>query len=122
MKETMMIISSVWNDKESFRLIPISEQSPYVECIYDVDMQVLVIISKNKKQSYHMLPKLDDNGDTMTLKLSRRANGKEYKEERKLVDSYQEYYVIKDEEIEHIINMCAVNSNSFDYKKFFKEG
>jgi hypothetical protein len=121
MKETMMIISSVWNEKETFRLIPISNDCPYVECIYDVDMQVLVVISKNKKQSYHMLPKLDESGDVMTLKLSRRANGKDYKEERKLVDSYQEYYVIKDEEVTAIIEACATNHASFDYKKFFKE-
>ncbi len=68
-----------------------------------------------------MLPKLDESGDVMTLKLSRRANGKDYKEERKLVDSYQEYYVIKDEEVTAIIEGCTTNHTSFDYKKFFKE-
>ncbi|MFN9982343.1 MAG: hypothetical protein ACK53Y_20615, partial [bacterium] len=64
----MMLINSEWSGKPSFRAIPVSEASPYVECIFDPDTKVFVIISKLTKQSLHMLPKLDDNGDPMMVK------------------------------------------------------
>lgn len=116
----MMIVSSLWNDTKSFRLIPITNDCPYVECIFDVNLQVLVVISKNKKQSYHMLPKLDDNGDGIKTR-SKRSNGKDFKEERRLVDSFQEYYIIDPANIITFIDKFAENSNNFDYKQFIKK-
>ncbi len=62
-KETMMIISSEWNNHNTFRLIPVSNECPYVECIYDVTSGLFVIIGKVTKTTLHMLPKLDENGD-----------------------------------------------------------
>jgi hypothetical protein len=120
MKETMTIVSSLWNDAKSFRLIPVTNDCPYVEGIFDVDLQVLVIISKNKKQSYHMLPKLDDNGDALKSR-SKRANGKDVKEERRMVDSFQEYYIIEHDDIIDFIEKCADNTSKFDYKQFIKK-
>jgi hypothetical protein len=111
MKETMTIVSSVWNDTKSFRLIPITNDCPYVECIFDVSLQVLVVISKNKKQSYHMLPKLDDNGDGVKTR-NKRANGK---------DSFQEYYIIEPSDMISFIEKCADNASTFDYKQFIKQ-
>jgi len=120
MTETMRIVSSLWNDTKSFRLIPISNDCPYVEGIFDVNLQVLVLISKNKKQSYHMLPKLDDNGDSVKTR-SKRANGKDFKEERRLVDSFQEYYIIEPQDIIDFVDKCADNAFIFDYKQFIKQ-
>ena len=120
MKETMTIVSSLWNDTKSFRLIPITNDCPYVECIFDVSLQVLVVISKNKKQSYHMLPKLDDNGDGVKAR-NKRANGKDFKEERRIVDSFQEYYIIEPSDMISFIEKCADNAITFDYKQFIKQ-
>lgn len=120
MTETMRIVSSLWNDTKSFRLVPISNDCPYVEGIFDVSLQVLVIISKNKKQSYHMLPKLDDNGDSIKTR-NKRASGKDFKEERRLVDSFQEYYIIEPKDIIDFVDNCADNANIFDYKQFIKK-
>lgn len=120
MKETMTIVSSLWNDTKSFRLIPITNDCPYVECIFDVSLQVLVVISKNKKQSYHMLPKLDDNGDGVKTR-NKRANGKDFKEERRIVDSFQEYYIIEPSDMISFIEKCADNTSTFDYKQFIKQ-
>lgn len=116
----MMIVSSLWNDTKSFRLIPITNDCPYVECIFDVNLQVLVVISNNKKQSYHMLPKLDDNGDAVKSR-NKRANGKDFKEERRLVDSFQEYYIIDPADMINFIEKFAENSSNFDYKQFIKQ-
>lgn len=110
---SMWCINAVWNGQQSFKLIPITEECPYVEMIYDPEVKMMVIISKLLKEAYHMLPKLDDNGDVMPAK-NRKNPEKNYKEERRLVDSYQEYYIISMDEIKSFVKMFAVNADSFD--------
>jgi hypothetical protein len=121
MKDSMLLVTSVWDDKETFRMIPVTETCPYVECIFDTGLNVMVIISKNKKQSYHMLPKLDDNGDLVRMKVGKRDSGKDFKEERRLVESFQEHYVINPDEVENVISMFAINKETFDYKKYMNQ-
>lgn len=113
LEKSMICINSVWNGRNSFRLIPINESCPYVEMIYDPEVKMMVIISKLKKQAYHMLPVLDANGDVAPAK-SRKNPEKTYKEERRLVDSYQEYYITTVDEIKSIISMFSINSENFD--------
>jgi hypothetical protein len=48
-ENTMMLVQSTWNDKQTFRMIPITESCPYVECIMDPDTKVFVVISKIRK-------------------------------------------------------------------------
>ena len=48
-KNDMLLIESVWNDKKTFKMIPIDETAPYVECIFDPTSGVFVIISKIRK-------------------------------------------------------------------------
>jgi len=65
-------------------MIPIAPDCPYNEIIFDVDERILAMISKEKKQSFHMLAKLNDVGDPVVIKSSRpRVNGNPYAEERK---------------------------------------
>ena len=68
-----------------------------------------------------MVPKLDDNGDQISTKVGKRPNGKEYSEERKMLETFYEYYVENVPEVENFINMFAINADSFDYKKYFVE-
>jgi len=117
-KPTMLLINGVWQNKPTFNLIPITLDAPYTECIFDVDSKTLAVISKTPKQSFHMLPKYDDNGDVQMIKVGKRQNGKQYKEERKAIDTFQEYYVLNPKDIETIINMVAFNADTFDYKVF----
>ena len=70
-ENTMMLVQATWQEKQTFRMIPIADSCPYVECIFDPETKVFVIISKQTKQSLHMLPKLDDNGDPMQIKTPR---------------------------------------------------
>ena len=44
----MMIHSSKWGDKESFRMIPLNNDSNFLEAIYNPEEEVLVILSKTK--------------------------------------------------------------------------
>jgi len=117
MKNTMMIVQATWNETQTFRLIPIAVECPNVECIFDPATKVFVIISKITKQSLHMLPKMDENGDPVACK-SVRPNGRNFKEERNKIEVFQEYYVEDAVAIEALINHFAVNAASFDYKTF----
>ena len=110
----MICITSVWNGHESFKVIPLVENCPYVEMIYDPEASMLVIISKIIKDAYHMIPKMDDKGDVVAAK-NRKSPDKTYAEERRLVESFQEYYIHKKDEIKNIINTFAVNADTFDF-------
>jgi hypothetical protein len=50
MNKSMMLITSAWGSKKTFKLIPISPECPYNEAIFDVDNKVLAVISKQKKE------------------------------------------------------------------------
>ena len=42
-KKSMMLVKSSWQDDQTFKMIPIEESCPYVECIYDPQSKVFVI-------------------------------------------------------------------------------
>ena len=112
-----MLVSGNWGPYKTFKLIPVSTECPYIEAIFDPSSKILAIISKEKKPTYHMVPKLDDNGDQVPMKMGKRANGKDHKEQRVMMDTYQEYYINDLEEIETLVQAFAVNAKSYDYKK-----
>ena len=66
-KNNMMLFKSFGGEKETFRMMPITEDCPYAEVIYNPAVATLVVISKIKKQNFQFLPKLDGNGDILTL-------------------------------------------------------
>ena len=70
------------------------------------------------KQSYHMVAKLDDTGQPERLKTPNQQTGKTHKEERRLVDTFSEFYLQDKNDIELFINMFAVNAEQFDYNSF----
>jgi|31_taG_2_1085359.scaffolds.fasta_scaffold01431_4 hypothetical protein len=119
--KNMMIVSVTWNGEPSFKLIPVSEDCPYVECIFDPATKVFVVISTKTKNTFHMLPKLDDNGDPQFLKVGKRRNGKDFKEERRNIETFQEYYLEDLKDAEDIIKTFAVNSSNFDYKTILEK-
>ena len=108
-KPTMLAIKSTWNGKQTAKLIPISNDCPYVECIMDPESKIMVVISKVSKQTLHMLPRLDDNGDPKMLKVTKRPSGKTVMEERKTIETFQEYYIDDKTAIMNIIDLHSVN-------------
>ena len=117
--KNMILINSVdfQGVARSFKMIPITQDCPYVECIFSVNDKILAVITKIMKQSYHFVPKLDDNGDAVYVKnKNTRPNGKQVKEERRLVDTFSEFYIITPEEIKGFIESFAVNAKEFDYE------
>ena len=112
-----MLISTKWNQSKTFKLIPIDNNCPYNEVIYDPDQKILAVISKQKKESFQLVPKFTDKGDVMYIKAP-RENGKNYAEERRAIESWYEYYLDDVEDIKNFINMFASNKDQFDFKKY----
>ena len=94
----MMLVKSSWQESQTFRMIPISESCPYVECIFDPGTKVFVIISKIKRTSLQMLPKLDEYGQPV-------VGAKGRKEERHKLDVFQEFYIEDKEAIKKLIKL-----------------
>ena len=117
--QNMMLVNSSFRNTKSFTLIPVSNDSPYVEAMFDPSSSILAVISKVMKQSYHMISKLDDEGQPMRLKNPNQQTGKTVKEERRLVDTFSEFYLTDKKDIETFIHMFAINVVDFDYNQFF---
>jgi len=113
----MLLISSSWKEGKTFKMIPTTKDCPFVECIYDTQLQVLAIIGTITKDTFHMVPKMDANGDYEKRKVP-AANGNPFKEERKLLETFQEYYLEERTDIENFIKMFAVNAESFNYTQY----
>ena len=118
-EKSMILVQSTWQESQTFRMIPISTDCPYVECIFDPATKVFVIISKLSKTTLHMLPKLDENGDPSPLK-TKRANGRTVKEERKTIETFQEYYVEDIDAIKSLVEFFAINFKDLDWKSFLE--
>lgn len=119
-QNSMILVQSTWQDSQTFRLIPVTLECPYVECILDPATKVFVVITKINKTSLHMIPRLDDNGDPIYVK-GARPNGRTVREERKTIDTFQEFYIEDKKAMEDIINLMAINAKTFKYKKFLEE-
>ena len=119
-QHTMTLISSEWNGHNTFRLIPVSNDCPYVECIYDVTSGLFVIIGKVTKTTLHMLPKLDDNGDPMGT-AALRPNGRNVKEERVSSETFQEYYLDNKLDIKDLVIYLGINAEEFDFEPILNQ-
>jgi Na+-transporting NADH:ubiquinone oxidoreductase subunit NqrC len=118
--QNMMLVNSSFRNARSFTMIPVSLDSPYTEAMYDPASGILAVISKVMKQSYHMVPKLDDDGNPIRLKVPNKQTGKTVKEERRLVDTFSEFYLNDKADIETFIHMFAVNATEFDYNQYMQ--
>ena len=116
--KNMLVVTNYWGEAKSFKLIPANNDCPFTEAMYDVNTGLLAVISKTKKQVFHNVPKLDDNGDMMYMKLTKRENGKPYKEERRTIETFQEYYIIEEEEVIDFIKSFALNADAFNYMQY----
>ena len=105
----MLIYSTNWYGNDSFRMLPTTEDCPFNEAIFDPTTKVLAVISKDFKEKPQMLPKLNDKGQVIPLKVMMENGQPRYVEERKMMDTYYEYYLDKLEDIKTFINHFAMN-------------
>jgi hypothetical protein len=112
--QSMMLVQATWQDKQTFRMVPVTTECPYVECIFDPGTKVFVIISKIRRTSLQMLPKLDEYGQPTT-------GSKGPKEERHKVEEFQEFYIEHLDAVKDLVELFAINAKTFDYNQFFGE-
>lgn len=117
-KQSMRLITSAWQSQKTFRMIPISNDSPFAEVIFDPQTKTMVLFSKVTKTTFHMLPKLDDNGDLAMVTGKARPDGKKYRESRNSMETFTEFYITEKEEMNSIIELLCDNASNFDYKKY----
>ena len=109
----MMLVQATWQEQQTFRMVPIDNTCPYVECIFDPGTKVFVIISNIKKTSLHMLPKLDEYGIAV-------VGSKGTKQDRNKLEVFQEFYLEDQAGMIDIIELFAINAKKFDYKSFME--
>lgn len=117
--KNMMLISTAFRGLNSFSLIPLTLDCPYVEAMYDPSSGVLAVISKVKKEALHMVPRLDDEGQPMRLKFPNSETGKVVKEQRLQIETFSEIYIKEKDEIVQFVYLFAVNSEDFDISRYF---
>lgn len=115
MNKSMILITSKWAEKSTFKLIPTALECPFNEAIFDPEARVLAVISKEKKPAYHMLPKLDDNGDPLLAKRRTTENPNPYAQQRVAIETYYEYFIESEKEIADFIIQFASNAADFDF-------
>ena len=116
--KNMMLVNSSFRGAKSFNLITVSKDAPYIDAMFDPSSGILACIGVNSKQSFHMVPRLNDEGQPMRLKVPNKATGKTVKEQRVSQQTYSEYYIGEKNDIDIFINIFAINADTFDYKQF----
>lgn len=113
MENSMILVKSTWQETQTFKMVPISNDCPYVECIFDPTSKVFVIIGKTVKTALHMLPKLDEYGKAI-------SGNRGAKQQRTSIETFQEYYIEDADSIKEIVNIFAVNAKKFSLKSFLE--
>lgn len=116
--QNMMLISSSFRNVKSFTLVPVNDDCPYVEAMFDPSAGILAVITKFRKQSFHMMPRLDDSGQPQRLRIPNKETGKVHKEQRVIIDTFSEFYIVEKDEIKTFINLFGVNAVAFDYDQY----
>jgi hypothetical protein len=108
--KNMVVYSTKWNEKPSFRMMPIDKDCPYNEAIFDPEQKVLAVISKDSKDKPMMMPRLTEKGDIVPTK---RADGNQgWQEQRVIIPAYYEYYIEDINDIVGFVKRFAVNDDS----------
>jgi len=113
-----MIYSTDWYGSRTFRMLPITQDCPFNEALYDTTTKVLAIISKEHKEKPQMLPKLNYTGMTTAVyggtnpeHGSISVGGSYSPEERVIMDTYFEYFIDDLKDIKAFINLFAINTS-----------
>ena len=120
--KTMYLVTVPFSQTEkSFRLIPATNNCPYLDVVYWKDKKVLEVVLPFKKNEYNVFVKLNDNGDPEERKQpvkDAQGNVKRFKEERKMTEVMMNFYITEKEEIDKFVSAVALNAEEYDYKKY----
>lgn len=111
-EKTMLIINSKWEKQDTISCIPCDLDCPYVEVILDPKEKTLAVLGTTTKQTYHMIPKLNEHGGIIKSQQSQKG----FKEERRLIETYHEYYITEEQDIYDFLKMHCINFDKFEEK------
>lgn len=121
--KSMMLYKSVWGDNTkstpTFKMYPVNNDCPFNEVLYDPELKVLAIVSKEKKQAFRFVPKINDKG--LTTKTKNEFGQMITVQERKMFESFYEYYLEDETDILNFITQFAINSSEFDWQSFIRK-
>lgn len=118
---TMRLVTLMFDPSQginSFRMIPVSIDCPYIDVVYHPSHKVLTIKLKEKESNLRMVKRLDDSGLPMTVPGKKKEGEDPYKYERKTIENHIELFITEKEEIKSFVKSMAVNHDSFDYAKY----
>jgi len=116
----MKLFTSYWGDADTFKLMPVTDDCPFTEVIYDPTTTLLVVISKLQKDNFQTVPRLDEDGSPIRAKKP-KSNGVAHREQRIVMSVLQEYYIVNKEEQEEFIKEFALNADTFSYDKYLRD-
>ena len=119
-EKSMLLVSSHREGVPTFRMMPLTNDCPYLEAVYIPQVKAIVVFLKHAIEGLHMVPKIDDSGDMIQRIKGGAKDQSPYKQERKLLKVSHECYIYNPPEIENFIKIFAHNSE-FDYKQFMTE-
>jgi|LakMenE01Jun11ns_1017448.scaffolds.fasta_scaffold8821348_1 hypothetical protein len=118
--KNMLLVHGTWGTSKTFKMIPASMDCPYAEVLFDPESKLLAVISRFGKEVLHMVPRIDENGDPVYMKVGKRGNGKEVKEQRVTINSFFEYYIMDKKDVEDFVKMYAINADTFNYDTYMQ--
>lgn len=117
-EKQMLLVTTSWSSEnknqkvyDTIRMIPITNDCPYIECFYDPLTKVMVLLGKDQKDNFTLLQKLDEFGH------GRIKNNKALVD-RHRAPAYKEYYIYNKEEIKSFITLFGFNADTFNYAKY----
>lgn len=123
MKElnNMLLISGMWQGVPTFKMIPVTEDCPYIEVVFMPRDRVLAVVSKVKEDRYQMIHRLDNKGNTIPINGKKDEKGEQlFEMQRVVVNTYHDYYVVNPIEMEKFVERFAVNGDSYPYKQLIE--
>jgi hypothetical protein len=124
--KTMLLVTAPWTESErTFRMIPASNDCPYIDVVFNKDRKALEITSNFRRMEFGLLPKLDDNGDIEKRKTPKNdpdtGQAMLYKQERKSTEVLQKYFILDQVEIISFVQAFAINADKVDYMQHFQD-
>jgi hypothetical protein len=107
----MYAVKTIWERTfESFTLIPVSNDCPFVKGFYDPIFKKLVLVGKTKKRNLILRDVLDSYGNEIS---DSRGTRKEYAE----IENYDEYQIIDASEIQVFLMkyVTPMNPDTFNF-------
>ena len=114
MNQTMLAVNDTWDEKESFRLIPLTDECPFVEVLYDPNEKVLALLSKHKKNTFKFIPRVNEKQEYVTTKKDGQIIPAM---DRKLIEYFNETFIKDKQDIKNLLKLLVINQD-FDFDKF----